>query len=616
MAYSLTYTIAGLFTANLVQTAFTAIFGAKTLSGAGGYNPLDISGNPITLTSYNGVISGSIAGYTPSISNGSLIFTGAIGAPNGAVLSCTTNAGTNITIAIQTEANSYSVNTIAQANTAYQQCVLADKIRFRAGGYNLTATRQIISRTTSPAGTWTGTAILEDGNWVVMTSDVGATAKFGALEISAGGTDNPRYLKIDGLLFESPFQADTNGLGIGVSAGVGGQLFLNRGSHVWVNNCTFRHTSPVTNTSIGAFRALSNSTGFLGSVLITNNNILGGRSGLNGANYANSIVRGNTIRRILSDCFFVGACDNLKIIGNVITDKIYGATFQPVTNIVTGTTTTLTVPDTTKAILTEGCALTGFTGVYEVLNGKYQAFVSKTATTVTITLNTSGLPSGDVTGQVIFADALHGDYIQFAENLGLDVGQNNVEVRGNVLTRGETDGSLLQDGQGIYGGFTGNTAPRNNWLIEGNIYVGTYVRGISVGNLTNSIVRSNTVVRTLGIDASNGGSLPGILVVGTSTGNTFAHNIGNQFSLGSNTSINNYTLPLVANDASPANSTDIANYFSVFQAPVVVPNTAYNAIKSFATRTDAGGAFAGFAVFPGATPYYDYTTNVYSNPTP
>ena len=94
-----------------------ATFGALTLAGAGGFKPVDASGNTVALTSYNSLVSGVLGSYTPSILNGGLRFTGAAGAPNGVVLRCGYAGGT-VDITVTTAANTYSVSTAAELDSA------------------------------------------------------------------------------------------------------------------------------------------------------------------------------------------------------------------------------------------------------------------------------------------------------------------------------------------------------------------------------------------------------------------------------------------------------------------------------------------------------------------
>jgi hypothetical protein len=85
----------------------TATFGALTVAGRGGFKPVDSNGDTVALTTYNSLVSGSLGVYTPSISSGALVFSGAAGAPNAAVLRCS-HAGGTVDITISSLANYYS----------------------------------------------------------------------------------------------------------------------------------------------------------------------------------------------------------------------------------------------------------------------------------------------------------------------------------------------------------------------------------------------------------------------------------------------------------------------------------------------------------------------------
>lgn len=77
--------------------AQVAQFGNATIAGEGGFKPL-VNEAEVDLVSYDSLVSGSLGAYTPSISGGRLVFD-ATGAPDGAVLRCSTASGTvDITI--------------------------------------------------------------------------------------------------------------------------------------------------------------------------------------------------------------------------------------------------------------------------------------------------------------------------------------------------------------------------------------------------------------------------------------------------------------------------------------------------------------------------------------
>jgi hypothetical protein len=63
-----------------------ASFGANTPAGSGGWRPQLANGTIENIDSYDGLVSGSLGSHSPTVSSGRLVFTGAAGCPNGAVL--------------------------------------------------------------------------------------------------------------------------------------------------------------------------------------------------------------------------------------------------------------------------------------------------------------------------------------------------------------------------------------------------------------------------------------------------------------------------------------------------------------------------------------------------
>ena len=96
----------------------TATFGTVTPAGSGGWRPQLASGAVESLATYNSLTSGSLGAYTPSISAGRLVFSGAAGAPNGAVLNCTGTSGRVYTVTIATVANRKDIATNADITAA------------------------------------------------------------------------------------------------------------------------------------------------------------------------------------------------------------------------------------------------------------------------------------------------------------------------------------------------------------------------------------------------------------------------------------------------------------------------------------------------------------------
>lgn len=64
----------------------TATFGANTAAGTGGWRPQLADMTVENVVGYGGLVSGSLGSHVPTISSGRLVFAGAAGCPNGAVL--------------------------------------------------------------------------------------------------------------------------------------------------------------------------------------------------------------------------------------------------------------------------------------------------------------------------------------------------------------------------------------------------------------------------------------------------------------------------------------------------------------------------------------------------
>jgi hypothetical protein len=588
-----------------------ARFGAKTIAGAGAFRPTDSDGNVYDLTGYSSLVSGSLGSYSPSISGGGLRFTGGgAGAPAGAVLRCAHANGTiDITIG-SLIANTYSVSTLTEAGAAYVASALGNTIELRAGDHNSAIARVILGTSAVPSGTWTGTSALSDGNWVTLTRDPGATVTIGAVEVGAGGTANSRYLRFDDLDFVTPPNADSNGL---LPSLVNGQLTWNTScGYMAVTNCRFNSTVAVSGLTSGVPRGMTigNQANHL---WIEGNEFIGCRHGILGG-LTDSVVRNNLFRLTLSDCMQINRCNNLILEDNVSTDKCYGYTVLTITAISRGANTVVTFASTSAISVNEPCIFDGLSGALGgQLNGVSIVCASKTATTATFALDTSAMPDWDgVSGTMHALALLHGDHLQFADDPGADNLQDNVTIRGNRFTRGNP-GQKYGGSQGLICGGTSRT--RSNWLVEGNIMCDGLVNGMIITNPINCTIRSNTVIRQIGWRGGQGGAIATITTTGSSaSGNTVVDNIANAYTLsGVTTNDNNATLTLVENAAVPANATDVATYQSAFEDPNVAPDISYDAVAAFATRTDGGSVFPG-PIYPGATPYFDYTTLVYTNP--
>ena len=118
----------------------TATFGTLTIAGAGTFKPIGSDGIPVTLTTYNSLVSGSLGAYAPSILSGGVRFTGAAGAPAGAVLRCS-HAGGTVDITIATVANTYSAATEGEITGALSAIgsAGAKTILVRRGSYTRTS---------------------------------------------------------------------------------------------------------------------------------------------------------------------------------------------------------------------------------------------------------------------------------------------------------------------------------------------------------------------------------------------------------------------------------------------------------------------------------------------
>ena len=607
-----------------------ASFGAKTLQNGGCFRPLNSLGQPVNLTATPApvLMSGSLGAYVPTITTtgpgtGLTFNSGGAGAPASAVLRVAVAGGGTVDLTIQTAANTFHVASLQQATTAYASatCVLGDTIRLRAGDHNLAMSRVILQRGSSPSGAWTGGSDLATANWVTLTRDAGQPTRIGALEVGGSGGTHARYLRVHDLEFVSTVTANTNGGTADVSA----QLMMNgnfsSSATMAVTNCVFGHSSLVTGENI-AFTGVN--LGPLTAILmqggpfwIEGNTVVGAFVGINANSYnstgAPPIIRRNVVKRAQVDGMLIGQCTGLICEGNVITDKLWPHTALTVTGVTPGNPTVFAVADTTRALDGALVTLTGFTGAFAGLVGRCEILSSKTATTLTLPINSTGLTWNGVGGTLRCTAENHGDLLQFTENNGAAANQINVILRGNRLLRGYADGHWMPEGQGMFAGNSGVTSDRTGWLIEGNIVECTLVRGISISKLRDSTVRSNTVVRVLGLDGGSGGSSPSIIIEGGAN-NIYRDNIANGFSLAGSAleNTNNATLSITNTENIPAFAANVTAFQGAFASPPATPDTTYDPTVAYATRT-SGGTFAG-PIYPGATPYFNYTTLAYMNP--
>lgn len=115
---SVAYTTTNTLTVAGSAIAQTAEFGSLNAAGTGGWRPRLASGAVEDLASYDSLVSGSLGSFTPSISSGKLVFSGATGAPNGAVLQCTGVSGRVYNVTIQQTAGTYALSSAADISTA------------------------------------------------------------------------------------------------------------------------------------------------------------------------------------------------------------------------------------------------------------------------------------------------------------------------------------------------------------------------------------------------------------------------------------------------------------------------------------------------------------------
>lgn len=92
----------------------TARFGALTPSGNIGWKPMNSVNTEVDLTGSPVLVGGSLGAFTAAITGGRLTFTGATGAPNGAVLRCTLASGGSVDATISAEAGARTVGSTAE----------------------------------------------------------------------------------------------------------------------------------------------------------------------------------------------------------------------------------------------------------------------------------------------------------------------------------------------------------------------------------------------------------------------------------------------------------------------------------------------------------------------
>lgn len=297
-----------------VDPSQTAQFGALTEAGRGGWQPSTFGFDVDALVSYDGLASGSLGSHTPSISAGRLIFSGAVGAPNGAAVLVTGTSGLQYTATVETIADSYSaaghaemLRCIAIAGLTYGQQILLRTANFiDTEQHNFNAR---VRRTTPIAGTlvphsdfasrianfslWTRGRDLSTGNHVTIRPHSGARPRMGTINVDGMFSGaNPTGLRFSGLNFQP------------------GKAFLTIGAVVdlTVDNCVFEPTNPLlawetgTTPPTGLIGRMNFPNGGCTRLTVQDNTITEADFGirLNGTNLEGSIV-GNRLKRTWQD---------------------------------------------------------------------------------------------------------------------------------------------------------------------------------------------------------------------------------------------------------------------------------------------------------------------------
>ena len=576
-------------------------FGTKTLTGKGGGRPFTDDGTAVDLSSYNSLVSGSLGSYTPSIASGALIFSGGgAGAPNGAVVRCGLVAGGTVDLTITTIANTYHANTLADAKTAFQAAVLGDTVYFRDGTYNPTAARQTFMRGTVPGGTWNGS------NYVVMASEIGGKAIIGSVEVGGNGTNTAQHAKWANLEFKAPLTATTTD-GRHAATSMNG-LFHVASNTNWIalENCKLGHDTPVNSLTTGVYHAVKN----VGSLNFhCRNNVIDGACYGISSTKADSIIENNTLLHIQVDSLIISGARS-KWRYNTVTEKCQQAREKTVLNVTTGATTIIEVDDAGPFTVGEAAYLRDMGGL-TVVQGINAPIASKTATTITLSLNTAGQTwtSGGLIGST---RGLHGDYWQMPDSMPFDGDQDDMEVIGNRFWPG-SELRYLYDGQGQAGSQGTVAAIRRRLKFIGNFTTCTVIQGSNFSNCNDGIFASNTTIRQLGIPS---GPASSVRISVTGANNTVVDNVANVFNLpGASVNLNNVVLLVTVPNALPSNATDVATYEAAFANPETVgrlPLTYAELIAAYAPKT---GGTLDLAIIPGAVGgAYDQATGIYTDP--
>lgn len=580
----------------------TIYVGVKTRVGDDGARPFTDSGIPADLASYDSLVSGSLGAYTPVVSGGKLSFTGGVGGPNGAVLRCTLSAGGTVDLTITTVANAYHVASQPSIKTVQGLAVLGDNIYVRDGTYNATAARWVVMRGTVPGGTWTGS------NYITISPEIGGKVIIGSVEVGGNGTNTAQYTKWANLEFKAPLTATTND---GRHAASSMNAIFHVASNTnWIalENCKIGHDTPVNSLTTGVYHAVKN----VGSLnfLCRNNTIDGACYGITSTK-ADAIIEDNTVLRAQVDSYVLSGARSIAR-RNTSTEKCQQCFEVPVTGVSVGGSTTITVASTAGfPAINEVCYLLNMGGM-TLAQGINAVITAKTATTVTLALNTAGQTWNGSSGIIGTTRGLHGDHLQHPDTMPFDGDQDDMQVIGNRFFAGG-ENRYLYDGQ-VFAGSQGTVAAvRRRIKYIGNIIICTVVRGLSVSQAQDGLFASNTVLRQLGIP-SGSGSIATLFVTGSN--NKVVDNIANAYNLsGVTTNLNNVTLVVTVPNALPSNATDVTTYEAAFVNPETVgrlPLTYAELIAGYAPKT---GGPLDLAIIPGAVGgAFNQATGIYTDP--
>ncbi|WP_210526425.1 hypothetical protein [Rubellimicrobium arenae] len=307
-------------------------FGALTLAGADGAKVVNSLGAEVDITGYVSLVSGSLGAYTPVVENGRLKFTGAAGAPNGAVLRVS-YAGGNVDVTITTVANTYGAASLAECIAVNQlgSATLSGKQLL----LRMTATPYVFGGSTALANrAFTSTFTL--GSWSLVNRATILAHHNAGNDLQVSGSTNLRFY---GLRILGEF----------VRGGGDANDFANTdGEYAYIvacdgeaQNLTFEGCIIRGNlTDLGPgthFRGVFGGNGsgrIKGAQGFTfiNNDVSGSRRGLNTLP-GKKTIRGNIFREIGNDCIVVrNSADNgvtdhsLVIADNIMCDPYTDAT--------------------------------------------------------------------------------------------------------------------------------------------------------------------------------------------------------------------------------------------------------------------------------------------------